>query len=169
MKKLLIGLLMLAFIESAFPASNTIFSQTLEPNPDTGDELMIDKALDGPTRKITIGSLISGQTLVTAVGADSIMIIDATDSELRKALVSDVLIAPTITGILTVNQDSSAEAMKIEKTTTDGGMINFSATADADTTSAISTLTTSGATTHHIQVEINGVKAWIAVSTNDPT
>ena len=169
MKKLLIGLLMLAFIESAFPASNTIFSQTLEPNPDTGDELMIDKALDGPTRKITIGSLISGQTLVTAVGADSIMIIDATDSELRKALVSDVLIAPTITGILTVNQDSTAEAIKIERTPTDGGMINFSATADADTTSAISTLTTSGATTHHIQVEINGVKAWIAVSTNDPT
>jgi hypothetical protein len=42
--------------------------------------------------------------------------------------------------------------------------INFRATADADATSAISTLTTSGATTHHIQIEINGVTAWIAAS-----
>jgi hypothetical protein len=56
-----------------------------------------------------------------------------------------------------------------DKTTADEGFINFKATADADSTSAISTLTTSGSTTHHIQVEINGTKAWIAASTNAPT
>ena len=54
-------------------------------------------------------------------------------------------------------------------TTSDDGFINFQATADADATSAISTLTTSGSTTHHIQVEINGTKAWIAASTNAPS
>jgi len=64
---------------------------------------------------------------------------------------------------------TSAEAMKILKGTTDGGFFNFDATADGDTTSAISTLTTSGATTHHVQVEINGTKAWIAVSTTNPS
>ena len=52
---------------------------------------------------------------------------------------------------------------------TDAPFFDFIANADADTTSAISTLTTSGATTHHIQVDINGTKAWIAVSTNAPT
>ena len=57
----------------------------------------------------------------------------------------------------------------VDKTTEDTGLINFRASADADATSAISTLTNSGATTHHIQVEINGVKAWIACSKTDPT
>lgn len=56
-----------------------------------------------------------------------------------------------------------------DKTTADEGFINFKATADADATSAISTLTTSGGTTHHIQVEINGTTAWIAASTTDPS
>lgn len=51
----------------------------------------------------------------------------------------------------------------------DDGFINFKADADGDATSAISTLTTSGSTTHHIQVEINGVTAWIAASTTDPS
>ena len=54
-------------------------------------------------------------------------------------------------------------------TTEDLPFFDFVATADADTTSAISTLTTSGGTTHHIQVDINGVKAWIAVSTTNPS
>ncbi len=53
--------------------------------------------------------------------------------------------------------------------TDDNGFFNFQATADGDTTSAISTLTTSGSVTHHIQIEINGVKAWIPVSTNAPS
>lgn len=57
----------------------------------------------------------------------------------------------------------------MNKTTLDDGFINFQATADADATSAISTLTTSGATTHHVQIEINGTKAWIAASTTDPS
>ena len=36
-------------------------------------------------------SVISGQTQVTAVGADSVLIFDATDNALKKALLSDVI------------------------------------------------------------------------------
>lgn len=71
--------------------------------------------------------------------------------------------------VLKVRQDSTAPASEFAKGTTDGGFFNFTATADADTTSAISTLNTSGATTDHIQIELNGTKAWIAVSTNNPS
>jgi len=46
---------------------------------------------------------------------------------------------------------------------------NFVGTAAANATDPISTLTTSGATTGHIQIDINGTKAWIAFSTTDPT
>ena len=42
-------------------------------------------------------------------------------------------------------------------------------TATADANSSISTLNTSGATTDHIQIDLNGTKAWIAVSTNSPS
>lgn len=47
--------------------------------------------------------------------------------------------------------------------------IDYAGTAAGNATDPISTLTTSGATTHHLQIEINGVKAWIAVSTTDPS
>jgi len=61
---------------------------------------------------------------------------------------------------LRITQASSSEAMKMEKTTTDGGFINFSATADADLTSAITTLTTPGSVVGAVQVEHNGTKGW---------
>ena len=63
----------------------------------------------------------------------------------------------------------SAGVICVDRSPEDAAFFNYKATADADTTSAISTLTTSGATTHHIQVDINGTKAWIAVSTNNPS
>jgi hypothetical protein len=74
------------------------------------------------------------------------------------------------TGALDATGDiTSGGTVGLDKTTADEPFINFQATADADATSAISTLTTSGTTTHHIQVDINGTKAWIAVSTNAPS
>ena len=57
-------------------------------------------------------SVISGQTQVTAVGADSVLIFDATDNALKKALLSDVIetvgstpsfTSATISGDLTVD------------------------------------------------------------------
>lgn len=47
--------------------------------------------------------------------------------------------------------------------------IRFIGASAADATRTVSTLNTSGATTDHIQINLNGTKAWIAVSTNDPT
>jgi len=71
--------------------------------------------------------------------------------------------------VLALTQDAAIECMSLALGTLDVGFFNFTATADADATSAISTLNTSGTTTDHIQVEINGTTAWIAVSTTDPT
>jgi hypothetical protein len=56
-----------------------------------------------------------------------------------------------------------------DKTTADEAFIDFNATIDADATSAISSLTTSGGVTHHIQISLNGTTAWIPCSTTDPT
>jgi len=83
----------------------------------------------------------------------------------------------TTSGALRLFSGDFVEALKIDsnqilemdRTTADTPYFNFKATADGDTTSAISTHTTSGATTHHVQVDINGTKAWIAVSTNNPS
>ena len=78
----------------------------------------------------------------------------------------DMTLTPAGTGDVAI-----AAGFKIaaDRTTEDAAFINFKATADADATSAISTLTTSGSVTHHIQVEINGTTAWIPCSTTDPS
>ncbi len=50
-----------------------------------------------------------------------------------------------------------------------GPLMDFSGLTGADANSAVSTLNTSGAVTDHIQISLNGTKAWIPVSTVDPT
>jgi len=65
--------------------------------------------------------------------------------------------------------DFQANTITWSFTTQDLPFFNFVATANADAVSAISTLNTSGATTDHIQIDLNGTKAWIAVSTNNPS
>ena len=57
----------------------------------------------------------------------------------------------------------------LNKGVLDEAFIDFNATIDGDATSAISTLTTSGSVTHHIQISLNGTTAWIPVSTTDPS
>lgn len=49
---------------------------------------------------------------------------------------------------------------RMEKGTADEPYFNFKATADGDSTSAVSTLST-GSVTGHIQIDINGAKRWI--------
>ena len=104
---------------------------------------------------------------------------------------NDIILAPTSGNIgigsasagvkLFIDQDADAISLGIDSeattkpciqmdvSTSDVGFFNFVASADADATSAISTLTTSGAVTHHIQCEINGTTFWIAGSTTDPS
>jgi len=85
------------------------------------------------------------------------------------AFIRNTNTAATGATCLGITQNATRQAIEIGMGTVDAGYIDFRGTADADATSAISTLTTSGATTHHVQVEINGVKAWIAVSTTNPS
>jgi hypothetical protein len=65
--------------------------------------------------------------------------------------------------------DFQLNQVLLDQATADNGFVNYQATIDADATSAISSLTTSGAVTHHIQFEINGATFWIAGSTTDPS
>ena len=113
-------------------------------------------------------SLFDASSLTTGSGLKIDSDSASTSTRNLVDIVNDNSLATSAVG-LSVKQDSSAEAVKLAKGTTDGGFVNFTATADADAVSAISTLTTSGAVTHHIQIEINGTKAWIPVSTTAPT
>lgn len=78
------------------------------------------------------------------------------------------LIAGGVEG-LRITEIAGVTFIDIDQGTNDKPFINYKATIDADATSAISSLTTSGAVTHHIQIELNGTTAWIPVSTTDPT
>jgi len=88
------------------------------------------------------------------------------DSEANAAALNVAGAATTVPVVDITATSTSAAAMVLRKGTTDGGFFNFVATADADTTSAISTLTTSGAIVGHVQVELNGTKQWLAVLAN---
>tara|TARA_R110000868_G_scaffold252375_6_gene509009 strand:+ start:115 stop:1650 length:1536 start_codon:yes stop_codon:yes gene_type:complete len=101
---------------------------------------------DGGTNEIVIGS--------GATGAGS-----------NSATIGNASVTKTVLrGVVEIGT-----SLELDRTTADAAFINYKATADADATSAISTLTTSGAVTHHVQIEINGVTAWIPVSTTDPS
>ena len=64
-------------------------------------------------------SVISGQTQVTAVGADSVLILDATDNALKKALLSDVI--ETVGSTPTFSQINATSDLTVDA----GGEINI--------------------------------------------
>lgn len=72
------------------------------------------------------------------------------------------------TTCIKIIQDAANQVMILDQNAA-SSFIDFQGAAAANTTGPISTLTTSGATTHHLQIEINGVKAWVAASTADPS
>jgi hypothetical protein len=66
--------------------------------------------------------------------------------------------------------DVGQEILYLEQLDIDQGFIDFKGNIAGNTTSTISSLTTSGATTHHLKCRINGVGVgWIAISTNNPS
>ena len=74
--------------------------------------------------------------------------------------------------VLRVTQDHLTGAsfcVNLKQDDLDVGFINFEGTASADANSPISTSNTTGTVTDFVRCAINGTKAWIAVSTNDPT
>ena len=75
-------------------------------------------------------------------------------------------------GQVHIDQASTTEAIPVlvlDQGDTDGSFINFVGASAGDATKSISTLTTSGATTHHFRVELGGVQGWMSFSTNDPS
>ena len=89
--------------KSSYAVSGTTLTFDAAPGNGTAIEVMMFTQTDINTLP---ASFVSGLTEVTAVGADHMMIFDATDSALKKALVSDVIEGTT--GI-----SSSADATAI--------------------------------------------------------
>jgi hypothetical protein len=97
---------------------------------------------------------------------------NAASSEARKLVeFSNGQSAATGTTVAVFEQNAANQVMILDQNATAAGssFIDYQGTAAANATGPVSTFTTSGATTNHIQIEINGTKAWIAVSTNDPS
>ena len=147
------------------------------------DQNAVAVALEIDTESTTANGLVIAPTVMTTGNAIDVSDADAlttggianfvsnsADTGTR-ALVDIINENTAATGAtcLDMRQDAIAPVIQATLGTVDAGFMNFIATADGDATSAISTLTTSGAVTHHIQFEINGTTFWIAGSTTDPS
>jgi len=92
-----------------------------------------------------------------------------TERELFRVVNNNTL--ATAATVAELVQDAANKIMTLDHNATAAGSsyIDFEGAAAANTTGPISTLTTSGAVTHHLQMEINGTKFWIPGSTNNPS
>lgn len=112
----------------------------------TGASITTGTLIDiGDADALTTGKVLNIVSNSSSTSARDLVTIDQTHASASSAIP------------LKINQDASL------------ALVNFAGSSGADTTSAISTHGTSGATTDHIQIQINGTKAWIAVSTNNPS
>tara|TARA_R110000803_G_scaffold20201_8_gene52245 strand:- start:781 stop:2910 length:2130 start_codon:yes stop_codon:yes gene_type:complete len=89
--------------------------------------------------------------------------------DIRYNYASVVATFDTATKLYQPSATGAAPTLTLSQTDVSEPFLDFVGTANADAVSSISTLNTSGATTDHIQIDLNGTKAWIAVSTTDPT
>ena len=92
--------------KSSYAVSGTTLTFDAAPGNGTAIEVMMFTQTDINTLP---ASFVSGLTEVTAVGADHMMIFDATDSALKKALVSDV-----IEGTTGISSSADATAITID-------------------------------------------------------
>ena len=143
--------------------NNTVLGADAADNLTSGsNNLFIGYLIDAPSatasNQMSIGNLLFSEG------------IDGTAATISTGNLGIAIAVPT--GKLHVDQASASGAMpvvRLDQGDVDDSFIDFIGTSGADTTSSISTHGTSGATTDHIQIEVNGVKAWIAISTNDPS
>lgn len=117
---------------------------------------------------LTIGNIANFHSNSASTATRSLLRI-RNDNTLATGATGVEIVQDAAQRALFIDQNGLGPAIEANLGILDTPFINFVATADGDTTSAISTHTTSGATTHHAQVNINGTKAWIAVSTNNPS
>jgi hypothetical protein len=71
--------------------SGTTITFATAPGTGVKVEAVSNQMMSAGTATDLSASAISGKTLVTAVGADHLLVFDATDSTLKKALISDVI------------------------------------------------------------------------------
>lgn len=92
----------------------------------------------------------------------------ASASSRNLVVVTNFNASATSATVANFRQDAANQVMILDQNAA-SSFIDYQGTAAANATDPISTLTTSGATTHHLQIEINGVQAWVAASTTDPS
>lgn len=143
-----------------------------------GSAILIDSeattatVLSIPAAATTSGDVISASANSITTGKLLNLTSGSTDSSSRNlARITNSSSSATGTNCLHLLQQAAHEVLRIEQNATAAGssFIDFNGTVAANTTGPISSLTTSGSTTHHIQIEINGTKAWIAASTTNPS
>jgi len=121
-------------------------------------------ALTGTILNVTSTAVATG-TLLRAGDADALTSGKIVDFESNSSDTS-------ARNLVTINNDNtaavSANPLRIQQ---DAEFIfaDFVGSSGATSLDAVSTLNTSGATTDHIRIRVNGVDAWIAVSTATPS
>ena len=123
----------------------------------------------GTTVPLHVGLDIESQS--TGATTDySIRVVGTAASIHQPAMAIGANAAPAATLDITQAGASAAiPVLELDQDDTSEPFIDFVGTSTADANSSISSLNTSGATTDHIQIDLNGAKAWIAVSTNAPS
>jgi len=119
---------------------------TFDTAPGTGVkvEAVSNQMMSAGTATDLTATAISGKTLVTAVGADHLLVYDATDGALKKALVSDVIEQSTTEEIQDIvgGMVSSNTETGIAVTYEDGdGTLDFVLAAAQPTVTSLGTLT----------------------------
>ena len=107
-------------------------------------EAVSNQMMSAGTATDLAATAISGKTLVTAVGADHLLVYDATDGALKKALVSDVIEQSTTEEIQDIvgGMVSSNTETGIAVTYEDGdGTLDFVLAAAQPTVTSLGTLT----------------------------
>ncbi len=130
---------------------------------------------------LTAGKLVvtdcDASTFTSADGTASVLVVTNTAGLIAQdagalEVVANGAGSNADSAVVRITQDNTAGVsfcLNLKQDDLDVGFINFEGTASADANSPISTHGTPGATTDFVRCAINGTKAWIAVSTNDPT
>lgn len=135
--------------------------------------------------KIVQGDLVvatSGQKIILGTNSEAEIYFDGTNLVLNPNAVGsgqvsvqgEMNIVNNVSGTagyaLEIQQEEAAPVLNLLQNSAGDPIINFNGTIAADANATISSLTNSGAPTHHLRVRLNGATiGWIPFSTNNPT
>jgi len=104
----------------------------------------------------------------------AILLGESQDASIEYDTTDGLIIKPDLISTLPVTMTcdsthSNNPLLVLDQNDEDAPFISFAGTIGSDASKNISTLTTSGSTTHHIKLAIDGTEVWIAASTTDPS